>query len=133
MQKENTIRQLSQILGASSPLIFKPIIQPHKYHLMGSKKRNWTNCTKREPSYFEIVEKTARKCGSCDNSGQNHSTSSLNNKTTRPNWYRYVSIAFSFVLWSPYFSAYFALFLCFVKAKYLLLAIFYLTKHLPLY
>jgi hypothetical protein len=74
MERENTIKQLSHVLGVSNPLIFEPIIQPHKGRPMGSKKRNETSSTNREPSHFEIVEKKARKCGSCGNSGHNRST-----------------------------------------------------------
>ena len=69
LQKENTIRQLSQILGASSPLIFEPIIQPHKGRPLGSTKRKASNSTRREPSQFEVVEKAPRKCSGCGNLG----------------------------------------------------------------
>ncbi|XP_062020172.1 uncharacterized protein LOC133736633 isoform X1 [Rosa rugosa] len=69
MQKENSIRQLSQILGASCPLIFEPTLQPHKGRPVGSNKRKETSSTKREPSYFEVVEKAPRKCRGCGKIG----------------------------------------------------------------
>ncbi|XP_040368683.1 uncharacterized protein LOC121051006 isoform X2 [Rosa chinensis] len=78
MQKENTIRQLSQVLGASCPLIFEPTIQPHKGRPVGSNKRKETSSTKREPSHFEIVEKTPRKCSGC---GRCRISCSVHNQT----------------------------------------------------
>ena len=84
IEKENTIKQLSHILGASNPLVFEPIIQPHKGRPMRSKKRIESSSTTREPSHFEIVEKAARKCSSCGNSGHNRSTCPSNDKATRP-------------------------------------------------
>ncbi|XP_024196958.1 protein FAR1-RELATED SEQUENCE 5 isoform X2 [Rosa chinensis] len=81
-QKENTIRQLSQILGASCPLIFKPTLQPHKGRPVGSNKRKETSSTRREPSYFERVEKAPRKCSGCGNIGHYRNKCPSNNKST---------------------------------------------------
>ncbi|XP_004292626.1 PREDICTED: uncharacterized protein LOC101300598 [Fragaria vesca subsp. vesca] len=84
MQKENTIRQLSHILGASCPLLFEPIIQPHKGRPVESTNRKETCSTKREPSYFEVVDKTPRKCSGCGNPGHYRNKCPSINKSTTP-------------------------------------------------
>lgn len=71
--KDDTKRQLSQFVGTSFPLILEPKIQPHKGRPLGSKKRNESSSTRREPSKFEIVEKS-RKCSVCKGVGHNKST-----------------------------------------------------------
>nr|XP_011459501.1 PREDICTED: uncharacterized protein LOC105349985 [Fragaria vesca subsp. vesca] len=84
MQKENTIRQLSHILGASCPFLFEPTIQPHKGRPVGSTNRKETCSTKRETSYFEVVDKTPRKCSGCGNPGHNRNKCPSINKSTTP-------------------------------------------------
>ncbi|XP_008221395.1 PREDICTED: uncharacterized protein LOC103321373 [Prunus mume] len=73
LKKDDTKRQLSQFVGTSFPLIMEPKIQPHKGRPLGSKKRNESSSTRREPSKFEIVEKS-RKCSVCKGVGHNKST-----------------------------------------------------------
>ncbi|XP_024177753.1 uncharacterized protein LOC112183616 [Rosa chinensis] len=82
MQKENTLRQLSHILGASCPLIFEPTLQPHKGRPVGSNKRKETSSTRQEPSYFERVEKAPRKCSGCGNIGHYRNKCPSINKST---------------------------------------------------
>ena len=65
VQQEDSQKQIS--------FTVEPNIQPHKGCPLGSKKRKCDNSTTRDPSTFEIVQKT-RKCGVCQGVGHNNHT-----------------------------------------------------------
>ncbi|XP_058217649.1 uncharacterized protein LOC131328770 [Rhododendron vialii] len=72
-QREDSHKQIAQLIDAEIPLTLEPTIQPHKGRPSGSKKRKGDSSTTRDPSAFEIVEKT-RKCSVCHHVGHNRST-----------------------------------------------------------
>ena len=71
VQKEIAQKQISQLLNATTPFLHEPTIECHKGRPSSSKSKGGTSSTRRDPSAFEIVEKT-RKCsickGACHNS-----------------------------------------------------------------
>ncbi|KAG5566195.1 hypothetical protein RHGRI_001960 [Rhododendron griersonianum] len=72
-QREDSHKQIAELIDAEIPLILEPTIQPHKGRPSGSKKRKGDSSTTRDPSAFEIAEKT-QKCSVCHHVGHNRST-----------------------------------------------------------
>ncbi|KAF7123301.1 hypothetical protein RHSIM_Rhsim12G0135200 [Rhododendron simsii] len=72
-QREDSHKQIAQLIDAEIPLTVEPTIQPHKGRPSGSKKRKRDSSTTRDPSAFEIAKKT-RKCRVCHHVGHNRST-----------------------------------------------------------
>ncbi|KAG5540998.1 hypothetical protein RHGRI_021027 [Rhododendron griersonianum] len=72
-QREDSQKQIAQLINAEIPLTLEPTIQPHKGRPSDSKKRKGDSSTTRDPSAFEMVEK-ARKCSVCHHVGHNRST-----------------------------------------------------------
>ena len=60
VQKEDSRRQIAQLLDSAFSFIIEPTIQPHKGRPLGSKKRKADSSTRRDPSAFEIVEKNLK-------------------------------------------------------------------------
>ncbi|KAF7147655.1 hypothetical protein RHSIM_Rhsim03G0114700 [Rhododendron simsii] len=73
VEKEDSLKQIAQLIDAPIPLTLEPSIQPHKGRPSGSKKRKGDSSTTRDPSAFEIAEKT-RKCSVCHQIGHNSRT-----------------------------------------------------------
>ncbi|PIA24917.1 hypothetical protein AQUCO_04100189v1 [Aquilegia coerulea] len=73
-QKEYAQAQLSQLINSSVPVVFDPPIHPHKGRPSNSNtKKVAVSSTRRDPSGFEIVEKS-RKCSICHEVGHNSRT-----------------------------------------------------------
>ncbi|KAF7112293.1 hypothetical protein RHSIM_RhsimUnG0244500 [Rhododendron simsii] len=72
-QRKDSHKQIAQLIDAEIPLTLEPTIQPHKGRPSGSKKRKGDSSTTRDPSAFEIAEKTG-KCSVCHHVGHNRST-----------------------------------------------------------
>ncbi|XP_058180076.1 uncharacterized protein LOC131298614 [Rhododendron vialii] len=73
VEKEDSLKQIAQLIDAPIPLTLEPSIQPHKGRPSGSKKRKGDSSTTRDPSAFEIVENT-RKCSVCHHIGHDSRT-----------------------------------------------------------
>ncbi|KAH7849617.1 hypothetical protein Vadar_020442 [Vaccinium darrowii] len=69
-QKEDSHKQIAQLVDSQIPLTLEPNLQPHKGRPLSSKKRKGDSSTTRHPSAFEIAKKT-RKCGACHRVGHN--------------------------------------------------------------
>ncbi|KAH7835109.1 hypothetical protein Vadar_022945 [Vaccinium darrowii] len=73
-QKELAQERISQLVNPSIPLLFEPNVQSQKGCPLGSKKGKESGSTRRNPSKFEIVDATRRKCSICKDVGHNSQT-----------------------------------------------------------
>ncbi|KAG5529294.1 hypothetical protein RHGRI_029855 [Rhododendron griersonianum] len=82
VEREDCLKQVAQLIDSPIPLTLEPSIQPHKGRPSGSKKRKGDGSTTRDPSAFEIAEKT-RKCSICHHVGHNSRTCPHKDENTR--------------------------------------------------
>ncbi|KAH7864379.1 hypothetical protein Vadar_028935 [Vaccinium darrowii] len=73
-QKELAQERISQLVNPSISLLFEPNVHSHKGRPLGSKKGKESGSTRRNPSKFEIVDATRRKCSTCKDVGHNSRT-----------------------------------------------------------
>ncbi|KAI8330324.1 hypothetical protein BC941DRAFT_486267 [Chlamydoabsidia padenii] len=62
-------QRLTEMAFGPSPLIHDPVIRRGRGRPVGSTARHTTSSTQRDPSSFEIVERTERHCGRCRQPG----------------------------------------------------------------
>ncbi|XP_058217091.1 uncharacterized protein LOC131327988 [Rhododendron vialii] len=82
VEREDSLKQVAQLIDSPIPLTLEPSIQPHKGRPSGSKKRKGDGSTTRDPSTFKIAEKT-RKCSVCHHIGHNSQTCPHKDENTR--------------------------------------------------
>ena len=73
VQQEDSQKQIAHLVDSQIAFTVELNIQSHKGRSLGSKKRKCDNSTTRDPSTFEIVQKT-RKCDVCQGVGHNSRT-----------------------------------------------------------